>query len=55
VPEQKKNIVYDGMLFDFINPGFPIIYNSNIKKFVPGNDLTNGNAFVGWYIDYEKQ
>ena len=49
-----KDIWVDKGMFSCITPGYSIIYNAGIKKFIPGNTLTNkNNAFMGWLIKYD--
>lgn len=49
-----KDVFVDRGVFSNISLSYPVIYNARIKKFIPGNSLTNkNNAFLGWLIGYD--
>ena len=55
---QKENVYKDTYvdrgIFSNISLSYPVIYNAEIKKFIPGNSLTNkNNAFLGWLLGYD--
>ena len=52
----SKDIWIDRGMFTNIGLSYPIIYNVGIKKFIPGNNLTNkNNAFMGWLLGYDDK
>ena len=51
-----KEIWVDRGMFNNIGLSYPVIYNAGIKKFIPGNNLTNkNNAFLGWFLGYDEK
>ena len=43
-------------IFQGLSLGSPIVYNTSIKKFIPGFDVSNkNNAFLGWYLNFDDE
>lgn len=48
-----KDLYIDKGLFNHSGSTYPIIYNANIKRYMPVHNVSKaGNAFLGWLIKY---